>query len=261
MGSALEVEVDGAVATITLCRPEMLNAFDPQLVQELGAAITDIRARSEIRAIVLASTGKVFSAGGDFNWITRLRHDVAERLRVLEDGGNVLKMFHDLPIPVVVALHGDAYGLGATVVVSCDAVVACRSAGLADTHVLIGLVAGDGGCALWPQTIGMLRSKRYLLWGERMGAEEAERFGLITDLVESPEDVLPAAKLLAERAAALPPLAVQGTKRALNRVQQQRFGEAFDLSLAYEEVTLVSDDLLEAVDAFRNRRPAVYQGR
>jgi enoyl-CoA hydratase len=187
--------------------------------------------------------------------------DVATRLRIVDDGRRLLAALHDLPQPLVVALHGAAIGLGATVVLAADAVVAARSATLADPHVQLGLVAGDGGCLVWPQAVGMLRARRHLLTGDPVEAEAAYAMGLVTDLVDTPDEAVPAARALATRIAALPPLAVQGTKRALNRVTQQRAGEVVDLAFAHEETTLASADLLEAITAFQERRPGVFTGR
>lgn len=152
-------------------------------------------------------------------------------------------------------------GLGATVALLCDAVVAARRAVLADTHVNVGLVAGDGGCLVWPAAAGMVRARRHLLTGDPLDAETAHMLGMVTDLVDTPEEVAPAARALAERIAALPPMAVQGTKRALNRVSAQRAGEVLDLSLAHEERTLASEDLLEGIAAFREKRAPTYHGR
>jgi enoyl-CoA hydratase len=257
----LRIAIEGPVATITLSRPELLNRFDPALHGEFVEALRAVRRQPEVRAAVLASTGKVFSAGGDFDWMRQLHDDVTHRIRALDEGRLLIGTLLDFPLPVIAAVQGDAIGLGATIVAGCDAVVAARSVGLADTHVLIGLVAGDGGCVVWPQAIGMLRAKRYLLTGDRLSAEQAYTIGLVTDLVDEPGDVLPAAHRLADRLAALPPLAVQGTKRSLNRVLQQRAGEVLDLSFAQESISMGSDDLLEAIDAFRNRRPPTYRGR
>jgi enoyl-CoA hydratase len=114
---------------------------------------------------------------------------------------------------------------------------------------------------VWPAAAGMLRAKRHLLTGDRLSAEEAFAIGLVTDLVDSPQDTLPAAWALAGRMAALPPLAVQGTKRALNRVLQQRAGEVLDLSFALEGQSMASDDLAEAIDAFKHKRPPAYEGK
>jgi enoyl-CoA hydratase len=157
-------------------------------------------------------------------------------------------------------LKGGALGLGATVALTCDAVVASRTAFISDPHVLVGLVAGDGGCLMFPLTMGMLRAKRYLLTGDRLGAEEAWSLGLVTDLVDTPDDAHPAAMALAQRIAALPPLAVQGTKRVLNRIVQQRYGEIGELAFALEDRSMVADDVLEAIDAWKDRRPGNFKG-
>jgi len=259
--AALSVGVDGPVAEITLTRPELFNRFDDALHVELTAAPHEVRSDPKILAVVLASTGKAFSAGGDFDLMRAARADVAARLRIVDDGRRLLAALQSLPQPLVVALHGAAIGLGATVVLSADAVVAARSATLSDPHVQLGLVAGDGGCLVWPQAVGMLRARRHLLTGDAVDAATAYAMGLVTDLVEEPADVLPAARTLAARIAALPPLAVQGTKCALNAVTAARAAEVVEIGLAHEETTLASTDLIEAIDAFTERRPPVFQGR
>lgn len=257
---ALSVEVQDAVAVVTLNRPDLYNRFDAALHVELAECLQGLRDREDVRAVVLASTGKVFSAGGDFELMQACRDNVRDRLRIVDDGRRLLRTLADLPQPLVTALHGDAIGLGATVVLASDAVVAARTAGLADTHVQFALVAGDGGCALWPATTGLLRARRYLLTGDRMDAETALAAGLVTDLVDEAEDVLPAALALAGRMAALAPLAVQGTKRALNHLLNQRISESVELSFALELLTLGSDDLGEAIAAFTERRPPNFTG-
>jgi enoyl-CoA hydratase len=125
----------------------------------------------------------------------------------------------------------------------------------------VGLAAGDGGCLVWPISAGAMRAKRHLLTGDPITAEEAHALGLVTDLVAEPEDVLPTARALADRIAALPPLAVQGTKRALNHLIRQRYAEVMELSSAIEYETLISADLREAVAAIRDRKTPSYEGR
>lgn len=259
--ATLTVTLDDGVVELRLVRPGLLNRFDAELHRDFLEALVRVRTNPAVRAMVLASEGNVFSAGGDFDLMRAAHDDTAFRLAVLDEGRHLMMTLLDLPFPVVAAVQGDAIGLAATVVLGCDAVVMARSARLADPHVLIGLVAGDGGCVVWPQAVGILRAKRYLLTGDAVGAEDAHRFGLVTDLVETPAEVLPAARALAERIAALPPLAVQGTKRSLNRVLQQRAGEILELSLAYEGAAVASNDLLEAITAFKERRPGRYQGQ
>jgi enoyl-CoA hydratase len=127
--------------------------------------------------------------------------------------------------------------------------------------VTVGLVAGDGGCLFWPQSVGMQLAKRHLLSGEPLSGERAHAIGLVSDLVDDPESVLPRAEELAAQLAGLPPLAVQGTKRSLNAVMRARLAEVLELSLEYENVSIQSDDVMEAVAATREKRRPVYQGR
>jgi enoyl-CoA hydratase len=187
--------------------------------------------------------------------------DLATRQAVVDQGRRLLQAFLTLPQPVVVAVQGPAVGLGATIVLLCDVVVAVRRATLADSHVALGLVAGDGGCLVWPQAAGIVRARRHLLTGDPLTAEEAFALGMVTDLVDTPDEALATARSIAVRIAELAPLAVQGTKRALNRVTRQRAGEVLDLSLALEEHTLASEDLLEGIAALRERRSPVFRGR
>ena len=257
----LRLERHGDVAEITLCRPEVLNRVDAEVHDSLHAAFGALATMDGVRAAVLASTGKAFSAGGDFDFILRQNADPDGRRQMVRDALGLLSALLDIPAPVIVALRGDAMGLGATLVLGCDAVVAARRARLADPHVVVGLVAGDGGCLVWPQSAGFLTAKRYLLTGDAMDAETALRCGLVTDIVDEPDDVLPAARALAGRIAALPPLAVQGTKQALNAVQRARFAEVMELSALLEVGTLGSADVREAIAALKERRAPRYEGR
>jgi enoyl-CoA hydratase len=211
--TALELATasDG-VLQIILSRPELLNRFDATLHEELTHAVNEAGADRSVRAIILASTGKVFSAGGDFELMRAAHDDGPTRRALVADARRLLDAFLQLPQPIVAAVQGAAVGLGATVALACDAVVAARGASLADTHVNVGLVAGDGGCLVWPAAAGMLWARRHLL-----DAETAFQLGMVTDLVDTAAEVRPAAHQIAERISRLPPLAVQGTKRALNR--------------------------------------------
>jgi enoyl-CoA hydratase len=258
---ALKIETANHVCEITFTRPEVHNRIDETLHKDLIKVFEELRDSETIRSVVLASTGKTFSAGGDLNEVFLMQKDYLKRARMQEQGRRLFNTLIDVPIPIVVALHGDALGLGANIVLGCDAIVACKKARLADTHVVAGMVAGDSGCVVWPQSVGMMWAKRHLLTGDKMSAEQAYARGLVTDLVETPEEVLPAARIIAQRIAALPPLAVQLTKRSLNRVMQQRAGEVFEYSLALEQISLMSDDIREAVSAFLEKRSPTYQGR
>jgi enoyl-CoA hydratase len=258
---SIRYEIDGHLALLTLNRPEQLNAIDDDMHNELLSVLLEMRGEADIRAVLFASTGKAFSAGGDLNEVASLQSDLAKRTRMSETGLRIIHALLDIPVPIVVALHGDAMGLGASVVLACDMIVASRTARLADPHVKVGLVAGDGGCVVWPASVGMHRAKRYLLTGDVLPAEDAFRFGLVTDLVDTADECLPAARKLAERVAGLPPIAVRGTKRSLNALLNSRARETFDLSMAYELHSAGSEDILEAVAAFKEKRKPVYRNR
>lgn len=257
---AILAGISDYVLEITLNRPETLNAIDEHMHHELIGILQGLEGRKDVRVCVLGSTGRHFSAGGDLNEVFRIQGDPVVRQRFHQHGRQLMNALLDAPVPIVAALQGDAHGLGANIVLSCDAVVAQKRAKLSDTHVVAGMVAGDGGAVVWPQSMGMMWAKRLLLTGDFLSAEAAYARGLITDLVETAEEALPAARAIAAKIAGLPPLAVQGTKRALNRVMQQRAGEVFDYSLALEQITLLSSDIREAVSAFKEKRKPEYKG-
>jgi enoyl-CoA hydratase len=251
----LRVETaDDGIAEVILDRPDLLNRFDADLHHAFTVALTDLAGRSEVRAVVLSSTGSAFSAGGDFDMMRRAHEDPALQRAIVDEARRLYAALMNLPQPIVAAVQGPAIGLGATVVLSCDAVVAARTATIADPHVGVGLVAGDGGAIAWAQATGLLRAKRHLLTGDPLDAVTAHSFGLVTDLVDSPEDAAPAARELAGRIAALPPLAVQSTKRVLQALLRQASGAALDLGLALEQETMATQDHIDRIDAFQARR-------
>jgi enoyl-CoA hydratase len=162
-------------------------------------------------------------------------------------------------LPIVVALHGPAVGLGASIALLCDAVVMGRSATIADPHVRVGIVAGDGGTVAWPLAVGPMLAKRYLLTGDPVSADEALRIGLITEVVDD-SAVDDAALAFAKRLAAGAPLAVQYTKQAVNQWVKQVMTASFDLATALEIVTFQSTDHVEALAALREKREPRYSG-
>jgi len=261
MSQQILYSVENHIATITLNNPDTLNAIDEEMHHELMSALLDVRGNRDVRAVVLKAAGRAFSAGGDLDEIKALQEDLNRRSRMCDVGVRLVEALIDCPVPVVVALHGDAFGLGASIALCGDIIVASKNARLADTHVKVGLVAGDGGCLTWPMSMGFNRAKRYLLTGKVLPAEKAYDFGLVTDLVDAPEDVLPAAVAIAQDIAALAPLAVTGTKKALNQLAKARSNEVFPLGMMHEVISAGSEDVLEAVAAFKEKRKPVYQGR
>jgi enoyl-CoA hydratase len=163
-------------------------------------------------------------------------------------------------VPIVAAVNGHAMGLGASIALLCDLIFMADTATIGDPHVRVGLVAGDGGVAIWPLALGPARAKQYLLTGDPLSAVEAERIGLVNRVV-APGKLLDEARAFATRLAAGAPLAVRYTKLAVNKLVKDALNTAFDASTALEIVTFLSEDHDEALAALREKREPDFKGR
>jgi len=256
----LQFARDGDVLRVTIDRPDNpLNAVDGTLHHELARLFAGLKRERAARAVLLTGAGRAFSAGGDFGWFPELQAPGAlEELRV--DARQMIWDLLDVPLPIVSAVNGPAVGLGASIALLCDVIVMAESATIADPHVRVGLVAGDGGTIAWPLAVGPARAKQYLLTGDPVPAVEAERIGLVNLVV--PDDELDATALaMARKLAAAAPLAVQHTKAAINNWVKQTAMASFDLATASEMATFRSDDHAEALAALRDKRPPHFTGR
>ncbi|HZR82326.1 MAG TPA: enoyl-CoA hydratase-related protein [Candidatus Binatia bacterium] len=236
-----------------------LNAVDDLLHRELAALFRGLRRETEARAVLLTGEGRAFSAGGDFNWFPTLQ-DPEKLEEVRRDGKQLVWDLLDVEIPIVAAVNGPAIGLGASIALLCDVVFAADGATFADPHVRVGIVAGDGGAAIWPLALGPARAKQYLMTGDAVPAAEAERIGLVNFVVpaaELAERALAFARRLADGA----PLAVRYTKLAVNKLVKDALNVAFDASMALEIVTFRSEDHAEALAALREKRRPSFRGR
>ncbi|MFK7917400.1 MAG: enoyl-CoA hydratase/isomerase family protein [Ilumatobacter sp.] len=236
-----------------------LNAVDERLHRDLALLFRTLKHEASARAVVLTGAGRAFSAGGDMSWFPELR-DPARMHALRREAKQIIWDQLDVEVPIVCALNGPAVGLGASIALLCDVIVMADSAAIIDPHVQVGLVAGDGGAAIWPLLVGPLAAKRHLMLGEPLGADEALRMGVASEVC--PQGVVAErAREWADRIAAQPPIAVQGTKIAVNQQVKQALLTSFDVSTALEMTCFVSDDHVEAVDAFTARRPGVFHGR
>ena len=245
---AVEVSTEGPVGVLRLCRPELHNRFDEVVFSEIGLALAGLEADTSVRAVVFASTGRTFSAGGDTETMLAANADLQVMLAQIDEGRRLFRAFADFTKPLIAALHGHVFGVATSLVLTADAVVSAPGVKIADPHVHMGLVAGDGGCVTWPASLPLVRAKRHLLWGEPLLAEDADAVG-------------PLAVELASQVAALPPVAVQLTKRALNKVLGSRIDDVFDTAFYLEAISISTADLREAVAAFKEKRPGRWSGR
>jgi enoyl-CoA hydratase len=246
------IEEDGPVRVVTLNRPETLNSVNEGLHQGIASVWRQIAADPDARAAVLTGAGSAFCAGGDMSWFSAVREDAELRAAVMRQAKEVVHELVRFPLPLVGAINGAAVGLGCSVAVLCDIVLMADNAFLADPHVAVGLVAGDGGAVTWPLFTSLLKAKEYLFTGERITAETAERLGLANRVVPA-ADLRDEALTLAHKLAGLPAKALQDTKRALNLHLQQAVTLVLDFAIAAESECFVLPEHKERVDAFLAR--------
>lgn len=252
---------DGHVLVVSFNRPERRNAINAALHRDLEAILALVSADREVRSIVLRGEGKAFCAGGDVTTMEgKGERSPAHMVLSTLDTVKMLEMILAVPQPIVCAVQGFAMGLGASIALLCDVLVMAEDAAIADTHVNIGLVAGDGGAVLWPLAGSLGAARWHLMTGERVSGAEAVRLGLALKAV--PADALDRTALaMAQRLAGIAPLAVQGTKATLNRIVRDRIALTLDSGLLLEGATFVSEDHREAAAAFLEKRQPVFRGR
>jgi enoyl-CoA hydratase len=250
----------GDVLRVEIAHPtNPMNVVDGAMHDDLARLFRELKREREARAVLITGRGKFFSAGGDFGWFPTLQDP--ERLeQTRRDGKQLVWDLLDVEIPIVAALNGAAVGLGASIALLCDVIFMADTASIADPHVRVGVVAGDGGAAIWPLLLGPARAKQYLLTGDALKAPEAERIGLVNAVVPAAE-LEATALAFATRLAAGAPLAVQFTKQAVNKLVKDALNTAFDTSMALEMLTFRSEDHREALAAIQAKRAPVFRGR
>lgn len=257
--------LQGRVALILLNRPKALNALSLELMVELGLALDRAAADAEVRAVVLSGEGRAFSSGADLaTGSAAAPRDTQGRLDLglaLEQGYNplILKM-RDLPKPVIAAVNGLAAGAGASVALMADLTIAARSAYFLQAFVNVGLIPDAGGTWLLPQALGSQRAMGLTLLGEKLPAEQARDWGLIWDVVDDAE-LMPAALKLATRLAEGPALAIERIKRAIYAAASNSLSAQLDLERDLQRECGRSEDLLEGVLAFMQKRQAKFKGK
>jgi len=252
----LRVAIHDQVALLTLDRPDKRNAIDYPLHSALEEAIAHLSHDAAVAAIVLTGAGTAFSAGGD---IVGFYPDDVGPMTTMRTRSLVQTMLQ-CEAPLIAAVNGVAAGLGATIALMCDVIYMADTARIGDTHVNMGLVAGDGGAVIWPLLIGPHRAKEYLMSGQLVAADEASRIGLVNHVVPAAEVVAAAsayARLLAEKSRP----AVRWTKMLINQAIQQSANAILPLGLATEQLSSHTEDQKEALTAFFEKRKPRFTGK
>ncbi len=241
----------GRVLTITMNRPELMNAVNLKLHEELAEVFIMAAKDTGSDLVVFTGAGRAFSAGGDLEHIQNNANNPElfhEEVRLAK---RIVFSMLDLDKPLVCRLNGHAVGLGATLALFCDVIFASEKAKIGDPHVAVGLVAGDGGAAIWPQLIGLCRAKEYLMSGDLLSAQKAADIGLVNHCV--PADQLDAAvQAYCDKVLANSKQAVRWTKILLNQELKRVSHNLLDTGLAYEALSLRSEDHQKAVKAMQD---------
>jgi enoyl-CoA hydratase/carnithine racemase len=248
----LTVEADGPIRIVHLDRPDDLNATNHDLHRGLADLFPQLDADADARVAVITGRGRAFSAGGDFAYLDELTKDEALRQQTLVDGRRIVTGMVHCRLPVVAAVNGPAVGLGCSIVALSDIVYMAESAHLADPHVMIGLVAADGGPVTWPLLTSLQLAKEYALTGDRIPAERAAAIGLVNHVCPD-DEVLEAALACARRIAALPQRAAEDTKRILNLHLERAVLATLDFALTAEERSFRSPELRANLDRLTSR--------
>jgi enoyl-CoA hydratase len=261
--TALKLSLDDGIMTITLSNPGRRNAVTMRMQEELSTIWEDVWADAEVKAIILTGEGSDFCSGADVSELASIAASDAKPRSYVNRSSRYARKHVLGPIecekPVIAKVRGVAYGMGANMALACDMVFAADDARFCDSHVRVGLVAGDGGVLLWPMAIGIHRAKQYLMTGDPIPAKKAAEIGLINDCM--PEAELDSfVRAMIEKLVALPPHAVNYTKASLNQVLKQVSLPAFETSLAYEIYTMGMDDVTEATAAFVEKRQGNFTG-
>ena len=254
---------DGA-ATIELNRPHALNAWNAQFGADLSAAVREVASDESVRAVVITGAGRGFSSGADLKdggagaQTDDGRVDVYTRLT--EVYHPIMETIREMPKPVVAAVNGPAVGIGCSLALCCDLVIAGESAYFLLAFVNIGLVPDGGSSLFLPTRVGMARAAELMMLGERLPAPQALEWGLINRVVSDGELQAEAAALAA-RLAAGPTRSYAGAKRELNNWLYARMREQLELEAQLQQEMSGSEDFIEGVTAFVQKRPANFSGR
>jgi len=253
----LAVRIEDRVAIVTLDRPDVHNAVNHAVHVGLESIFRELAVDPDVGAIVITGNGKSFCAGGDVKGYGNPDDRPIDQLRGTR---NLVQEMIACEAPIVAAVNGTAAGLGATIALLSDVIYMADTARIGDTHVKMGLVAGDGGTVIWPLLIGPHRAKELLMSGKLVSGPEAAAMGLVNHCVPA-NDVLEEAVTFARGLAHGPIAAIRWTKMAINQQIQNSINTTLNFSVAAEHLTVHTEDMREAVTAFAEKREPKFTGR
>jgi 2-(1,2-epoxy-1,2-dihydrophenyl)acetyl-CoA isomerase len=250
-----------SVGTLTLNRPDKLNAFFGSMRDEIGEALEEMAGREDVRVVVITGRGRAFCAGADVGYMADLleRGAYDEANLLVTAGRRVIRSIIEMPKPVIAALNGAAAGGGANMALACDLRIASDRAAIGQTFNRIGLAPDWGGTWLVPRLVGRARAAELFFLADMVDAEEAERIGLVNRVVPH-ADLENAVREVAQRLAAKPALALALAKEALRRSLSADLDEMLDFEVRAQNEAFRSRDALEGTRAFMEKRAPRFGG-
>jgi|SRR5215212_686066 len=250
--SFIESSVSEGVATVTLNRPEKLNAFTGTMREDLLAALHSCESNEDVRVVVITGAGRAFCAGGDVEFMSELqqRGDTAAFRKLLDAGRDVVLQIVTMEKPVIASINGVAAGAGCNLALACDYRIASDQAKLGETFVRIGLVPDWGGTWLLPRLVGRSRALEIAMTGRMVAAAEAVAIGMIDRITA---DLAAETKALAGAIAVSPPLAVAAIKRTLNAADHNDLRAQLELEAEQQMRCFESDEAKQRIAAFTRR--------
>jgi enoyl-CoA hydratase/carnithine racemase len=265
MSSFLKITREGSIAILTMSQPETRNALTGNTaVEEFVQACADITKDTSIRAVILTAEGPVFSSGGNVKDMLRYQTQQLKPDVIREEYRNGIqrlpKALYNLDVPVIAAINGPAIGAGLDLTCMCDIRIASDKATFAESFVKVGIVPGDGGAWLLPRAIGWSRAAQLYFTGDVVDAQTAREWGLVSEVY--PDDqLMNEAEKLAGRIIQQPPQALRMTKRLMREGQGASFDNIMEMSAAMQVLVQRTDDHLEAVNAFFEKRQPEFKGK
>ena len=255
----IETTIADGVATVTLNRPEKLNAFTGTMREDLAQALRTCETNSSVRVLVITGAGRAFCAGGDVEYMSGLQknNDVASFRRLLDAGRDVILQIATMSKPVIASINGVAAGAGCNLALACDYRIASENAKLSESFVKIGLHPDWGGTWLLPRLVGRSRAAEILMTGRMVEAAEAVAIGMIDRIAA---DLARETQTLAATIAAAPPIAIAGIKRALAESERNDLRTQIDLESEHQLRCFQSQDAAEGMAAFFEKRAATFKG-